>query len=79
MINYAIIPARGGSKVILKKNINRIIVSANDPKIADITIKFAAKAFLLRPKKFSQDFLIDLEFILYLFNWFHINTERKFI
>ena len=97
MINHAIIPARGGSKGILKKNIkylggipliaysiaiaklskkiNRIIVSTDDPEIAEIAIKFGAEVPFLRPKEISQDSSTDLEFMLHILNWLNINNE----
>lgn len=91
----AVIPARGGSKAIPRKNIrpflgrpllawiiesakgskfiNRIIVSTDDPKIAKIAKKEGAEAPFLRPKKISQDFSTDVEFLIHALDWLKEN------
>lgn len=80
MTNYkilAIIPARGGSKEVPKKNIkelagkplivytieaakkseyiNRIVVSTDDPRIADISLKYGAETPYLRSSGLAAD------------------------
>ena len=87
----ALIPARGGSQGVPRKNIvplgghplivysiaaaklskyiNRIIVTTDDIKIADISRKFGAGVPFLRPKKISENNSLDIEFFKHALNW----------
>tara|TARA_R110002072_G_C7974062_1_gene535133 strand:+ start:5573 stop:6277 length:705 start_codon:yes stop_codon:yes gene_type:complete len=84
-MKVAIIPARGGSKRIPRKNIklffglpiiaysikaaqesnlfDRIIVSTDDPEIAQISKQYGAEIPFLRPAKLSDDFATTGEVI----------------
>ena len=86
----ALIPARGGSKGVLKKNIkkicdfpliaysivackmckniDRVIVSTDDPEIAEIASKYGAEIPFLRPRELARDSSTDLEVIRHLLN-----------
>ena len=78
MGNICIIPARGGSKIIPRKNIkeflgkpiiaysieaainsklfDEVMVSTDDPEIAEVAVKYGAKVPFLRSKANSDDF-----------------------
>lgn len=80
-----IIPARGGSKSIPRKNIrllagkpliawtieeakkskyiNRLIVSTDDPEIAEISRSYGAEIPFFRPAEISQDLSKDIEWL----------------
>lgn len=92
-MNLAIIPARGGSKRIPRKNIklfcgkpiisysidclkktnlfDRIIVSTDDKKIADISIEFGAEIPFMRPRKLADDYTTTIDVIKHAIQWFN--------
>lgn len=87
MALLALIPARGGSKGIHRKNIkdfcgkpligwsidiaakcpevDRIVVSTDDPEIADVAREFGAEVPFLRPKELAEDSSPGIDVVLH--------------
>ncbi len=95
----AIIPARGGSKGVLKKNIrelcgkpliaytieeakkcrsiSRIIVTTDDPDIAETSVKFGAEVPFVRPAELSNDTATTIDVIVHSLEWLEKNEEYR--
>lgn len=67
MIAYTIAAAK------LCKSIDRVIVSTDSEKYADIAKKYGAEAPFLRPAEISGDGAADIEFMKHAIDWFYKN------
>lgn len=61
----------------LTSNIDRVIVSTDSEKYADIARKYGAEVPFLRPAEISEDTSTDYDFIKYTLDWF-LDNEGEF-
>lgn len=91
-MKLAVIPARGGSKRIPRKNIklfggkpiiaysiaaaresglfDRIVVSTDDPEIADVAMQYGAEVPFLRPREIADDYTGTNAVVKHAIQWF---------
>jgi len=93
----AVIPARGNSKSIPRKNIRefaghpliafsiaaarqanlvtRVIVSTDDPEIAEVSKKYGAEVPFIRPANIAEDATLDLPVFEHALKWLRENED----
>ena len=54
----------------MSKRIDRVIVSTNSRKYAEIALNYGAEAPFIRPNKYSNDESTDRDFLLHAMKWF---------
>lgn len=59
------------------KYVDRVIVSADSPKYAEIAKKYGAETPFLRPKEISGDRSTDLEYLTHAVKWLEANENWK--
>ena len=96
-MNVCLIPARGGSKRIPRKNIrdfcgkpmigwsidaaqrarcfDRIIVSTDDPEIAELALRLGVEAPFTRPAELSDDHATTVDVVRHALNWLADESE----
>jgi N-acylneuraminate cytidylyltransferase len=60
----------------LSNKINRVIVSTNSQKYADIAMQYGAEVPFIRPDKYSTDDATDRDFLIHAMNWLKENEGR---
>ena len=97
-MNLCVIPARGGSKRIPRKNIksfngkpiiaysieaalnsgcfDKVIVSTDDPEIAEVGQTYGAEVPFMRPDELANDYTGTLPVIKHAIEWFEQNQTR---
>jgi CMP-N,N'-diacetyllegionaminic acid synthase len=69
LISYSIISAK------LSNMIDKVIVSTDSEKYAEIAIKYGAEVPFIRPAEFSSDDSTDLDVMLHAMNWMKENSK----
>lgn len=94
-----VVPARGGSKAIPRKNLavlankpliawtlevalesgslDRLVISTDDPQIAEIGKKLGAEVPFLRPTELATDTSTSMDVILHAIRWFDDNERYQ--
>ena len=71
LIYYTIMAAKKS------KLIDRIIVSTDDKRIKSVAIKYGAEVPFIRPKKLSQDHVLDYPVILHAIKKLKLNSSKQ--
>ena len=59
------------------KYVNRVIISTDSKKYADICKSFGAEVLFLRPENISTDESLELEYIMHALDWLKNNEQYK--
>jgi CMP-N,N'-diacetyllegionaminic acid synthase len=65
LIAYSIVAAK------MSKLIDRVVVSTNSQKYANIAEKYGAEVPFIRPDEYSTDISTDRDFLVHAMNWFN--------
>ncbi len=70
MLAYSIAAAK------LSKGINRVIVSTNSKKYADVALHYGAEVPFMRPDVYSKDTSTDKDFLMHAIKWLNDNENN---
>lgn len=62
----------------LSKKIDRVIVSTNSQKYADIAMDYGAEVPFIRPEQYSTDESTDRDFLIHAMKYINENTQKKY-
>lgn len=77
MINLPLLAYSIKTALSLPELIQKVVVTTDSPKIAEISREFGAETPFLRPAEISGDYATDLEFLTHYLQWCHDNLKTN--
>ena len=64
-------------QALASKYLDRVLVSTDDKKIAEISKKYGAEVPFMRPKELAEDNAKGIEVVLHAIDWLNENDKQK--